>query len=73
MCGGHAGGMAIHAPIRPSAPAADRTRLARLEHDLQEASVLLRRLVAAEDRIGLVFPVMDDARVFLARRRRELS
>jgi len=66
--------MAIHAPIRPSAaPEADPTRVTRLEHDLEEASALLRRLLAAEDRIGLVFPVMDDARAFLARRRHQRS
>ena len=64
--------MAIHAPIRPSvAPPSDPTRVVRLERDLEEASALLQRLLAAEDRIGLVFPVMDDARTFLARRRRE--
>lgn len=66
--------MAIHAPIRPSAaPSSDPARVARLERDLEEASALLLRLLAAEDRIGLVFPVMDDARAFLARRRRERS
>ncbi|HEX7171954.1 MAG TPA: hypothetical protein VF365_05030 [Candidatus Limnocylindria bacterium] len=65
--------MVINVPIRPSvAPAADPARAARLDHDLAEASALLERLLAAEDRIGLVFPVMDDARRFLARRRREL-
>ena len=37
--------------------------------DLAEAEALLRRLLAAEDRIGLVYPLMDDARRFLARRR----
>ncbi|HEX5040801.1 MAG TPA: hypothetical protein VFW95_11770 [Candidatus Limnocylindria bacterium] len=36
--------------------------------DLAEAEALLRRLLAAEDRIGLVYPLMDDARRFLARR-----
>jgi hypothetical protein len=64
--------MAIHAPIRPpGALPSDPARIARLEHDLEEASALLQRLLAAEDRIGLVFPVMDDARRYLARRRRE--
>jgi hypothetical protein len=43
--------------------------MARLERDLTEATMLLRRLVEAEDRIGLVYPVMDDARAFLVRRR----
>ena len=63
--------MVIRAPIRPSAaPRPDPTRVAWLERDLEEASALLQRLLAAEDRIGLVFPVMDDARAFLARRRR---
>lgn len=66
--------MAIHAPTRPSAAhAADPARMARLERDLEEASALLGRLLAAEDRIGLVFGVMDDARAFLARRSRVLS
>lgn len=64
--------MVVHAPIRPpAAPTPDPARIARLEHDLEDASALLHRLLAAEDRIGLVFPVMDDARRFLARRRRE--
>ena len=64
--------MAIHAPIRPSAaPPSDPTRVRRLERDLEEASAMLQRLLAAEDRLGLVFPVIDDARAFLARRRRE--
>jgi hypothetical protein len=66
--------MVIHAPIRrPATPAADPTPVARLEHDLAEASALLQRLLAAEDHIGLVFPVMDDARRFLARQRRTLG
>jgi hypothetical protein len=64
--------MAIHAPIRPAAaPTSDPARVARLEHDLAAASALLQRLLASEDRIGLAFPVTDDARRFLARRRRE--
>ena len=64
--------MALHAPTSvPRAAGAprgtDQTR--RLERELAEASVLLERLLDAEDRIGLVFGVMDDARRFLARRR----
>lgn len=65
--------MAIHAPMRPAPEVvtpADPPRAERLERDLAEASVLLERLLAAEDRIGLVWGVMDDARGFLARRRR---
>lgn len=66
--------MAIHAPIRTSgAPGADSARAARLESDLAEASALLHRLLAVEDRFGLVFPLIDEARAFLARRRRELT
>ena len=38
--------------------------------DLYEAKALLRRLLDAEDRIGLVFPIMDDTRRFLAAQRR---
>lgn len=65
--------MVIHVPPPPAVhrSEADPTRVARLERDLEEASALLQRLLSAEDRIGLVFPVMDDARAFLARRRRE--
>ena len=49
---------------------ADRRPILRAETDLEEAKVLLRRLLAAEDRIGLIFPVMDEARHFLAAQRR---
>ncbi|HET9416535.1 MAG TPA: hypothetical protein VFP30_03245 [Candidatus Limnocylindria bacterium] len=64
--------MAIHTPIRATAlPAEDPIHVARLERDLEEAVALLQRLLASEDRIGLVFPVMDEARRFLARRRRD--
>lgn len=37
--------------------------------DLAEARALLQRLLEAEDRIGRVHLVMDDARAFLARTR----
>jgi len=47
--------------------------MARLERELDEASALLHRLLGAEDRIGLAFGVMDDARRFLARRRPGLA
>ena len=64
--------MAIHAPVpTPAAEAPDPTRAVLLERDLDEASSLLLRLLSVEDRVGLVFPVIDDARAFLARRRRE--
>ena len=46
-------------------PASDRVD--RLEADLADARALLLRLVAAEDRIGLVHPITDDARRWLAR------
>jgi len=46
---------------------ADVAARVRLEADLAEATALLHRLLEAEDRIGLVYPVMDDARRFLAR------
>ena len=38
-----------------------------VEDDLRQAHALLRRLLAAEDRPGLVYGVMDDARALLAR------
>jgi O-acetyl-ADP-ribose deacetylase (regulator of RNase III) len=38
-----------------------------IEDELREAQSLLRRLLDAEDRPGLVFEVMDDARTLLAR------
>jgi hypothetical protein len=50
-------------------PAAQTRASLRAEADLAEAEALLRRLLATEDRIGLVYPLMDDARRFLARRR----
>ncbi len=64
--------MAMHAPMRPPleiVTPADPMRSERVERDLAEASALLERLLAAEDRIGLMWGVMDDARGFLARRR----
>ena len=65
--------MALHPKIRPMPSVAaprprDAARIARLERDLEEASSLLWRLLDAEDRIGLAYPVMDDARRFLSRR-----
>lgn len=39
----------------------------RTEHDLATAKRLLRRLLEVEDRPGLVYPLIDDARRFLAR------
>jgi hypothetical protein len=57
----------------PGAPYGTRpseaSRLAGLERELAEARGLLRRLLEAEERIGLAYVVMDDARRFLARRR----
>jgi len=51
-------------------PSADPEPGFRAMADLYEAKALLRRLLDAEDRIGLVFPIMDDARRFLATQRR---
>ncbi|MDQ3690037.1 MAG: hypothetical protein M3406_08400 [Chloroflexota bacterium] len=51
-------------------PSADPEAGFRAVADLYEARALLRRLVDAEDRIGLVYPVMEDARRFLAAQRR---
>lgn len=51
-----------------SEPARDRAE--RLEDDLAGARSILQRLLEAEDRIGLVYPVMDDARRWLARTKR---
>jgi hypothetical protein len=67
--------MALHTDIpqahRSRPPrTSDRAARARLEADLAEATTILARLLEAEDRIGLVYPVMDDARHFLARSRR---
>lgn len=42
-------------------------RAEQLEADLADARAILHRLLEAEDRIGLVYPVMDDARRWLAR------
>ncbi len=63
--------MALHLSANATSrrPAADLDARLRAEADLQEAKALLRRLLAAEDRLGLVFPVMDDARRFLAAQR----
>lgn len=63
--------MAVLAPVDPFLhPAEAEAELARAESELAEARALLRRLLDAEDRIGLAYPVMDDARRFLARTRR---
>lgn len=45
-------------------------RAERLEVELAAARSILQRLLEAEDRIGLVYPVMDDARRWLARTKR---
>jgi hypothetical protein len=65
--------MALHTAIlrerrATSTPLADGAPRARLETELAEASAILVRLLEAEDRLGLVFGVMDDARRFLAAR-----
>jgi hypothetical protein len=64
--------MAIQTTLLPTRRhgAVDHIARARLEAELAEATALLDRLLEAEDRIGLVFPVMDDARRFLAARAR---
>jgi hypothetical protein len=67
--------MALHTEIlrerrATSPPPADGAPRARLEAQLAEASAILVRLLEAEDRLGLVFGVMDDARRFLAARPR---
>jgi hypothetical protein len=67
--------MALHTAIirerrASSAPATDGAARGRLEAELAEASAILVRLLEAEDHLGLVFGVMDDARRFLAARRR---
>ena len=63
--------MALHLSANGTSrrPASDLDARLRAEADLQEAKALLRRLLAAEDRLGLVFPVMDDTRRFLAAQR----
>lgn len=45
----------------------------RAEADLAEARAILGRLLEAEERIGRVHLVMDDARRFLARQRQVLA
>lgn len=45
-------------------------RADRLEARLDEARSILARLLETEDRPGLVHPVMDDARRWLARANR---
>jgi hypothetical protein len=64
--------MALHQLLSPriaiSGSAWDRAE--RLETELQEARSILHRLLQAEDRPGLVHPVIDDARHWLARTNR---
>jgi hypothetical protein len=61
--------MALHALHSPRIAVVEsaRDRAARLEADLADARSILHRLLEAEDRIGRVYPVMDDARRWLAR------
>ncbi|MGH2401270.1 MAG: hypothetical protein ACRDE6_01045 [Candidatus Limnocylindria bacterium] len=70
--------MALHTDIlltrrSRSARSSDRAARVRLEAELAEATTILHRLLEAEDRIGLVYPVMDDARRFLAQARRRVD
>lgn len=64
--------MALHPLLSPriaiSESAWDRAQ--QLESELAEARSILHRLLEAEDRIGLVHPVIDDARRWLARTNR---
>jgi len=65
--------MAIDLETRRPIPHVPAARPTALEADLAEAEALLQRLLEAEDRIGLVFPIMDGARRFLAGRRHRRS
>jgi len=60
---------------RPEHRMGERNGPTPVEAELRQARALLRRLLDAEDRPGLVFEVMDDARALLARsdRRRQAS
>lgn len=64
--------MALHPLPSPriaiSGSAWDRAE--RFETELVEARSIMHRLLEAEDRIGLVYPVIDDARRWLARTNR---
>jgi hypothetical protein len=64
--------MALHPLLAPRIAIAESAwdRAERLEDELADARSILLRLVEAEDRIGLVYPVMDDARRWLARTKR---
>jgi hypothetical protein len=64
--------MALHPLLAPRIAIAESAwdRAKRLEDELADARSILLRLVEAEDRIGLVYPVMDDARRWLARTKR---
>jgi len=60
--------MALHPLLAPRTSTAEPAwdRHSRLEADLAEARSMLRRLLEVEDRIGLVHPIIDDARRWLA-------
>jgi len=64
--------MALHPLLAPRIAIAESAwdRAERLEDELADARSILLRLVEVEDRIGLVYPVMDDARRWLARTKR---
>jgi hypothetical protein len=64
--------MALHPLFSPriARPESPSDRTERLEDELAAARSILQRLLEAEDRIGLVYPVMDDARRWLARTKR---
>ena len=64
--------MTVHSQPAPrvviAQPAWDRSE--RLEAELIEARSILHRLLEAEDGLGLVHPILDDARRWLARKNR---
>lgn len=64
--------MELHPVFSPRTTVSESAwdRAERLEDELAGARSILQRLLEAEDRIGLVYPVMDDARRWLARTKR---
>jgi hypothetical protein len=64
--------MALHPLLAPRIAISESAwdRAEGLETELAEARSILHRLLQAEDRIGLVHPIIDDARRWLARTNR---